>query len=291
MRKIFLGIFAILFFWNSTSAAEFPEFENFVTDTTGTLATEMIAELNSKLANYESETGTEIAIAIVDSTDGMPIEQFATALGNEWGIGKSQIDNGAILVVAKSDRELFLATGSQLEGALTDLEAAEIVDEIISPRFANGDFDDGIAAGVDGILAAVNGESFSDLRMGNSNSNSPENFANAIFILLFFILPWLAAIFGRSKRIWPGGAAGAIAGGVGGAVLLGGILGIVGAALGLGIFGLIFDAAVSRNYAAAGRRGRVAWWAGGGRGNFRGGGGFGGFGGGGFSGGGAGGSW
>ncbi len=290
MRKFLLGIFAICIFWNSASAANFPEFENFVTDTTGTLAKEMVAELNSKLAKFESETGTEIAIVIVESTDGMPIAQFATALGNEWGVGKSRVDNGAILLVAKSDRELFLATGSQLEGALTDIEAAQIVDEIISPRFANGDFDGGISAGVDGILAAVNGESFSDLRMGNSNSSSPENFANAIFILIFFVFPWLAAIFGRSKRIWPGGVAGAVAGGVGGAVLLGGILGIVGAAVGLGLFGLIFDAAVSRNFARAGARGRVAWWAGGGRGKF-GGGGFGGFGGGGFSGGGAGGSW
>ena len=226
----------------------------------------------------------------MNSTGGMPIAQFATELGNVWGVGKSDADNGAILVVAVADRELFLATGSQLEGAVTDIEAREIIDEIISPQFADGDFDGGISAGVDAIFAAVAGESFTDSRMENSDENVA-SVANFVFVILFFVLPWLAAILGRSKKIWPGGAIGAVAGGVGGAFFLPGILGIVGAAVGLGLFGLGFDAAVSRNYANAGKRGRVAWWAGGGRGNFGGGGGFGGFGGGGFSGGGFGGKW
>lgn len=290
MRKFLLGFLAVFTFWSSAAAVDFPQFENFVTDTTGVLSTTTVENLNVSLANYEVETGTEISIVLIDSTDGMPIAQFATALGNEWGVGKANVDNGALLVVAIDDRELFLATGSQLEGALTDLEANEIIDEVITPRFKNGDFDDGISAGIDGIFAAIAGESFTGLRMGDAGSGSPANFANIFFILIFFVLPWLAAVLGRSKRIWPGGAIGAIGGGVSGALLFSGILGIAAAAVGLGLFGLAFDALVSRNYTKAGKRGHVAWWAGGGRGGF-GGGGFGGFGGGGFSGGGAGGSW
>jgi uncharacterized protein len=291
MRKFIFLFAAILFFCGTVFAADFPQFEDFVTDTTGTLSKSIIVELNEKLANYEAETGTEIAVALVDSTDGEPIEMYATNLGNAWGVGKANTDNGAILVVAVADRELFLATGSQLEGAVTDIEAREIVDEVITPYFRNGDFDGGISAGVDAIFAAVNGESFTDLRMENTVGGGVE-IGNFVFVVLFFVLPWLAAIFGRSKKIWPGGVAGAVAGSVGGGIFLGGILGILGAAVGLGIFGLIFDAAVSRNYAKAGKRGHVAWWAGGGRGGSGfGGGGFGGFGGGGFSGGGFGGKW
>ncbi|MFH0834308.1 MAG: TPM domain-containing protein [Patescibacteria group bacterium] len=280
------------FFCEKVFAVDFPAFENFVTDKTGTLSAEEQANLNQKLANYEAETGTELAVVLVDSTGGEPIAQYATELGNKWGVGKAKVDNGALLVVAKSDRELFIATGSQLEGALTDIKAKEIIDKIITPRFKNNDFAGGIDSGVDGMIAAIKGESFTDLRMENSNGESSAGIANFVFFALFFVLPWLSAILGRSKRIWPGGAIGAVGGGIGGAFLFSGILGIVGAAVGLGLFGLFFDFIVSRNYAKAGKRGRVAWWAGGGRGGSGfGGGGFGGFGGGGFSGGGAGGSW
>jgi len=290
MRKLILIFTAGLIFGGIAFAVSFPSFENFVTDTTATLSDKTVADLNLKLKNYETETGTEIAVAIVNSTDGMPIWQFATELGNAWGVGKKDVDNGTLLVVAIDDRELFIATGSQLEGALTDLEAAEIIEGVIAPRFKNGNFNDGIVAGVEGMILAIAGESFTNLRM--ENSSPPESFANIFFILIFFVFPWLAAILGRSKKIWPGAAIGVISGGFGGLLLNLAVAGIVAAVIGLGIFGLIFDFAVSRNFAAAKKSGsRAAWWAGGGsgRGNF--GGGFGGFGGGGFSGGGAGGRW
>ncbi|MCF7846256.1 MAG: TPM domain-containing protein [Candidatus Peribacteraceae bacterium] len=291
MRKFIVGILALFLFGSPVVAATFPQFENFVTDTTDTLSSATIDELNIELASYEAETGTEIAVVLIDSTAGMPISQYATELGNAWGVGKAEADNGAILVVAVDDRELFIATGSQLEGAVTDIAARDIIDEVITPRFREGNFDEGVSAGIQGIFAAIAGESFTDLRIEGADSGSPEGFINIFFVFAFFVLPWLAAILGRSKRIWPGGAIGAVGGGVGGAIFLSGILGIVGAAVGLGLFGLAFDALVSRNYAKAGKRGHVAWWAGGGRGGGFGGGGFGGFGGGGFSGGGFGGRW
>jgi uncharacterized protein len=262
-----------------------------VTDTTDTLSLETVEALNLRLANYEMETGNEIAVAIISTTEDMPIAEYATEMGNYWRIGKKAVDNGAILLIALDDRKLFLAAGRQLEGALTDLESSQIIDEIISPRFKTGNFEDGISAGIDGIFSAIAGESFTELRTEETNENSAGGTINAIFIVIFFVFPWLAAILGRSKKIWPGGAIGALGGGIAGAIFLSGFL-ILGAAIALGALGLLFDFAVSRNYAAAKKSGRnVAWWAGGNRGGLGGKGGFGGFGGGGFSGGGAGGSW
>lgn len=294
MRRFLLEILAFGLFVNAAIAVDFPAFQNFITDTTGTLASETVANLNTRLANYEMQTGTEIAVALIASTEGIPIEQYATDLGNEWGVGKTKVDNGALLVVAVDDRELFLATGSQLEGAVTDIEAREIIDKVITPRFKNSDFDSGISAGVDAIIAAIAGESFTDLRTNNTASapSSVEGILNAIFIFLFFGLPWLAAILGRSKKIWPGAALGALGGGIGGTLLISSLVGFFGGAIMLGLFGLLFDLIVSKNYANAQKSGgHIAWWAGGNR--FGGGssGGFGGFGGGGFSGGGFGGKW
>jgi len=284
---IFISVLAS--FCGTSLASDFPKQSNFVTDTTTTLSKETVAELNLKLKNYEAKIGTEIAVAIVSSTEGMPIWQFATELGNKWGIGKKDVDNGALLVIAIEDRELFIATGSQLEGALTDIESKKIIEDVITPHFRHGNFDDGITMGVEGMILAIAGESFTNLRMESSSSS--ESFVNIFFVLIFFVLPWFAAILGRSKKIWPGGVIGAIGGGVSGLLLNFAIIGIVAAAVSLSIFGLIFDLIVSRNFAAAKKSGsRVAWWAGGGRRNSKRGG-FGGFGGGGFSGGGAGGRW
>jgi uncharacterized protein len=289
MRKLFAIFLTIFFFSSGVLAADFPEHTNFVNDATSTLSPAVVEELNAKLKNYEADTGTEIAVAVIDSTEGMPIAQYATKLGNEWGVGKAQTDNGALLVIAVSDRELFIAVGSQLEGALTDIEASEIIEEVITPRFKNGDYDEGVSLGIQGIIQGINGESFTNLRT-ETGGGSEADIGGIIFFAIFFVFPWLAAILGRSKAIWPGAALGAVGGSVGGLILSFALWGIVAAALGLGVLGLIFDSIVSKNYQKAGKGGHVAWWAGGGRGGF-GGGGFGGFGGGGFSGGGFGGKW
>lgn len=288
MRKLIL-LLTVLFLCGTALAVDFPEYQNFANDYTNTLSQQTIDSLNAQLKSYESETGTEIAVVLITSTDDMPIWQYATELGNTWGVGKSKIDNGAILVIAKDDRNLHIAIGSQLEGALTDLEAKDIVDFVITPQFKNGDFDTGVVNGIAGMFAAIAGESFTDLRMGGGGETET-NVIGIIFFAIFFVLPWLGAILGRSKRIWPGAVVGGAGGAAGGLLLSFALWGIAAAVIGLGLFGLFFDWIVSRNYKKAASSGsHIAWWAGGGRGGSSGG--FGGFGGGGFSGGGAGGSW
>ncbi len=290
LRKLFLISISFLISCGLTFAADFPQQSNFVNDYTSTLSSETVADLNLRLKNYETETGTEIAVAVISSTEGMPIWQYATELGNEWGVGKADVDNGAILVIAVEDRELFIATGSQLEGALTDIEAREIIKNIITPSFKSGNFDTGVLVGVEGMITAIKKEGFTNFRTGEATNDVDVD--GIIFWMIFFILPWLAAMLGRSKAIWPGAVIGAAGGGISGWIFSFALWGIGAAVIGLGVFGLLFDRAVSRNYQNAKRSGgSAAWWAGGNRGGRGGFGGFGGFGGGGFSGGGSGGSW
>lgn len=293
MKKILFGVLAFILSFEISFAIDFPEYQNFVNDYTATLAEKTVDGLNERLKNYEAETGTEIAVAMISSTEGVPIVQYATGLGNEWGVGKEEADNGVIFVIAKDDRELFIASGNQTEGALTDAEINQIVQKLITPRFQEGNFDEGVVAGVSGIISAISGESFSDLRMENGEETEVD-IGGIIFFAVFFVFPWLAAILGRSKRIWPGAVIGGVGGGVGALVLSFALWGIAAAVVGMGALGLFFDWSVSRNYQKAAKRGgNIAWWAGGGRGGSGGfgGGGFGGFGGGGFSGGGFGGKW
>ncbi|MDD3067193.1 MAG: TPM domain-containing protein [Candidatus Gracilibacteria bacterium] len=298
MRKLFIFLCVLFGLATQAFAVDFPQYENFVTDTSGIISADAEASLNSKLKTYEAQTGTEIAVVTIPLIpDGLSPNEYATQLGNTWGVGKAKVDNGVILLIETADspgnRDIYIATGSQLEGGLTDIESRDIVDNIIIPRFKESDFDGGVTAGVDAIILGLNGESFTSLRSGSSESENIEGIGNIIFVVFFFVFPWLAAILGRSKRIWPGGAIGVIGGGIFGAILSIAVWGVVAIAIGMGLFGLLFDWIVSRNYGKAKARGiSPAWWAGG-RGGFGGGsgGGFGGFGGGGFSGGGGGGSW
>lgn len=295
LKRIFIFSWFFAFFISGVFASpSFPEHPTgFVTDTTSTLTTEQITTLDVKLSSYEKETGSEIAVAMIPTTDGMDIAQYATELGNKWGVGKEKVDNGILLVIAKDDRELFIATGRQMEGALTDLEGKDIIDSVITPRFKEGNFYEGINAGIDGMLLAIKDESFTDLRMDQNNS-SGSNFFDVIVFIIFFSFSWLGAILGRSKAVWPGALIGFLVGG--GMTYFDNIAlfkeaGIV-IILFFTLFGWVFDWIVSKNYAEAQKSGsKPSWWAGG---NSLGGGssgGFGGFSGGGFSGGGSRGRW
>ena len=95
---------------------------------------------------------------IVPTTAPETIEQYSIRVAEAWKIGRKKIDDGALLVVAKNDHKLRIEVGYGLEGALTDVTARRIIDEIITPKFRSGDFAGGISAGVDRIIGVIDGE-------------------------------------------------------------------------------------------------------------------------------------
>src|SRR5258708_12625500 len=102
--------------------------------------------------------GRHDKVLIVPTTEPETIEQYSIRAADAWKIGRKKIDDGAVLVVAKADRRLRIEVGYGLEGALNDVTAKRIIDEIITPRFRSGDFAGGISAGVDRIIGVIDGE-------------------------------------------------------------------------------------------------------------------------------------
>jgi uncharacterized protein len=129
-----------------------------VVDKTATLSSSDIASLDQTLKDFEAKKGSQIAVLIVPTTQPESIEQYSLRVAEAWKIGRSKVDDGAILVVAKDDRKLRIEVGYGLEGALTDATAKRIIDEVITPKFRGGDFAGGISAGVDRIIRVVDGE-------------------------------------------------------------------------------------------------------------------------------------
>lgn len=129
-----------------------------VVDLTATLSADQVAALEQKLKAFEDRKGSQLAVLIVPTTQPETIEQYALRVVEQWKLGRKKVDDGALLLIAKNDRKLRVEVGYGLEGALNDATSKRIIDEVITPKFRNGDFAGGISDGADRILKVVDGE-------------------------------------------------------------------------------------------------------------------------------------
>jgi uncharacterized protein len=154
------SLLALLVCWAFAAFADVavPPLSGRVVDQTGTLSSGDIASLTQTLKNLEARKGSQIAVLIVPTTQPETIEQYSIRVAEAWKIGRKKIDDGALVVVAKDDHKLRIEVGYGLEGALNDVTAKRIIDEVITPKFRGGDFAGGISAGIDRIIGVIDGE-------------------------------------------------------------------------------------------------------------------------------------
>ncbi|HXG29401.1 MAG TPA: TPM domain-containing protein [Nevskiales bacterium] len=118
-------------------------------------ARERIAQ---QLKAHEDATGNQIAVLTVPSLEGESVEDFAVRVFEDWKLGRQGQDNGVLVVVAPQDRRMRIEVGYGLEGTLTDVAAARIIRDVMTPHFKAGDFDGGIEQGVQTIIQVLAGE-------------------------------------------------------------------------------------------------------------------------------------
>jgi len=152
------GFFLLLFCMNAWAIVGVPELSRRVTDLTNTLSTGQVAALEDKLAAFEAKKGSQIAVLIVPTTQPKDIAEFGIEVADLSQIGRKGIDDGVILIVAKDDHKLRLEVGYGLEGVIPDAVAKRIIAETITPHFKGGDYAGGINAGVDQLMALIEGE-------------------------------------------------------------------------------------------------------------------------------------
>ncbi len=152
------GVFLLLLFTAVCAQVEIPELSHRVTDLTATLNAQQATALESRLAAFEANKGSQIAILIVPTTQPEDIAQFGIRVAEAWKIGRKNVDDGVILIVAKADRKLRLEVGYGLEGVIPDAIAKRVIAETITPLFKKGDFAGGIDAGVTQLMQLIEGE-------------------------------------------------------------------------------------------------------------------------------------
>ena len=291
--KIFLRIFLVAFvfgFYGTVYAYSSPGMPTgYVTDFANIISDQTQAALENQLKDFSASTSIEIAVVTIKSLNGDSVENYANQLFREWGIGKKEYNNGILFLISPNDRKTRIEVGYGLEGAMPDIQAGYIIDNIIIPEFKNSNYEQGIILGTNAIIKVVSGEKFevSD----NIDFDGFSGFAEIGFVVIFIAFQWLLSMLASTKSWWLGGVFG-----VGSAFALSYFWGLSEfpwtlVAI-LGGFGLILDYLVSRSYRNYLKKGgkKSAWNWGFGSGSGRGGSG-GGFGGGGSGGGGASGSW
>lgn len=221
----------LLLFMTASVHAELvaiPALKSRVTDLTQTLSPTEENQLESKLANFEQQKGSQIAVLIVPTTQPEDIAQYSIRVVESWKIGREKQDDGILILVAKNDHKMRIEVGYGLEGAIPDLIAKRVVSEIMAPSFRQGDFYGGINNAVDKLMGLIEGEKLPPPPPKAKHSNFDNIFPLLIFGGLISGL-FLRSIFGTFL----------------GSAANGGLLGVVAVMLGLAISGAFILAIIA----------------------------------------------
>jgi uncharacterized protein len=283
-----------------------PALSGRVIDQTGVLQPGPRQALEAKLEALERERGSQVVVLVVPSTQPEDIAAYAQRVGDSWKIGRREVGDGLLIVVAVNDRRVNIQVAKALEGAIPDLAARQIISNQIAPAFRAGDYAGGLAAAVDQISARIGGEGLpappagaapGDFGVGSQGLDL-QDLAIFLFVAVPIVATVLTAVFGRRL----GSMLTAVgAGGLGwwftASVLVAGLVAVAALVI-VGLFG--FGASRRGGLGGRGSGGPpIIWggghhgggWSSGGGGSWGGGGGFGSGGGGDFGGGGASGDW
>jgi uncharacterized protein len=196
-----------------------------VNDYANILTPDQRQALEHKLVAFDDSTSTQIAVVIVPNLGGYDVSDFNTQLGRAWGVGGKEFSNGVVLLISKEDRKLNIATGYGVEGALPDITAGHIIQQVIVPSFKGNDYYRGIDEGTDAIIKAVQGEYKIPRQKGTGKSLS----GGKLILIIILVIVFLAMRGGggsggsfMSRRghrglpgpiFWPGGFGGGSGGG------------------------------------------------------------------------------
>jgi uncharacterized protein len=184
-------------------ALTFPPLTGRVVDDAHVLTPEATAQLTQDLAALQAKNGRQLVVVTLPSLQGTDIEDFGYQLGRAWGIGQKGQDNGALFIVAPSEKKVRIEVGYGLEPVLTDALSSVILQTEVLPRFRAGDIPGGIVAGTEAVAHQL-GLSDADARqqVQQAAEQPPPRHHEAIgtvfSLLLFFFV--ISAFFRGGRR-------------------------------------------------------------------------------------------
>ncbi|MDZ7682161.1 MAG: TPM domain-containing protein [Fodinibius sp.] len=170
-----------------------------VSDFADMLTTGERQQLEQKLRNYRDTTTTVVAIATLQSLNGVSVDEAGTTLFNKWDLWQGDKNNGVLILVAKQERKMRIEVGYGLEGAIPDVMAGRIIREVLSPNFKRGNYYQGLDRATSAIIQLASGEFTGQL--AEKRSSGDNDIASFIIFILFIIFViYSSARKGGGKR-------------------------------------------------------------------------------------------
>ncbi len=153
------ALIALLLGATGALALDLPALTGRVVDQANILSPDTRAALTAKLKDLEDKSGIQLVVATVSSLGGQEIEPYANQLFRDWKLGEAKKNNGALFLIAPNEHRMRIEVGYGLEGTLTDATSSIIIANAVAPRFKAGDFNGGVARGVDDIITTLTTDS------------------------------------------------------------------------------------------------------------------------------------
>ncbi len=230
-------LFAVIIAISLCGCAESDDFpkatkEFFVNDFANVITNEDKQAILSQGAALQEKTTAQAVIVTVESLDGQPIEEYALEIGREWGVGDEEKDNGIVILLSEQDREIYIAVGYGLEGALPDSKTGRIIDNYAIPKFSTDNFSAGLLDvynaivneiyleyGIETTPNYIPVENLPEVQKKNSSTNVIISWVALIGLVVLYITIFGGRgglfIFG-APRFFGGGFGGGSSGGFGG---------------------------------------------------------------------------
>ena len=188
MRRTWLLLAALLLCLAGApawSAATVPVLHRHVTDQTGTLTPEQVAQLEARLVALEQKKGSQVAVLMVATTGDQSLEGYSLAVAEAARLGRAKADDGLLLLVAKDDRKARIEVGYGLEGVVTDALSSRVIREYLAPKFRANDYFGGISDAVGVLSTLVEGEPLPAPMVAEPGASGSPNLVLAAFVGFF----------------------------------------------------------------------------------------------------------
>jgi len=172
---------------------------SWVSDYTDLLTSEQQRNINHKLNRLEKATSTQIFLAIFDRIpENYYLEDFVVKLYEKWRPGRTNENNGVLIVLFTGDRRIRIEVGYGLEGVLTDMQAGRVIEDVMKPEFKKGDYYTGLNNGIDVIISAVKGEYTIPIK---AKSKLKKTNWFSLLVIFFVIVSILRRFGGRGTTV------------------------------------------------------------------------------------------
>jgi len=203
LKRTFYLILGLLFISNVLLSVDFPKPTpyKYINDYVGVVEPEYVQKIISVGKELEDKTTAQVTAVIIDSLQGITIEEYAVELFRRWGVGQKGKDNGVLLLVAINNRQMRIEVGYGLEGAIPDGKAGRIRDEYIIPYFKEGNYSKGIYYGYLALAKEVAKEYNVELTFDVDAELPKGSSAVAEMIVIVLIVIFIMLVLSR-RGVW-----------------------------------------------------------------------------------------